>query len=99
MDANTGTRNPFGSGNGGRSVGTGVMLICVTVLPSISRITVPAGRRNSNPGINGFVMTTSSVVGDVMLTAWAISNRGIQIVYPRTFVLPDSTFTPTLKVP
>src|ERR1051325_8051361 len=75
------------------------MLICVTMLPSMSRIAVPAGRRSSNPGISGFVMTTSPVVGDVIATAWAMSNLGIQIVYGRTLVLLAVIWIPTLKMP
>ena len=57
-----------GSGNGAWSNGIGVMLTAVTTSRSSPRITVPAGRWSSSPGIVGVVTNVSLVVGEGMVT-------------------------------
>jgi len=49
--------------------------------------------------MSGVVITTSSLFGEGIVTAWAMSNFGIQIVYGNTFVWPTVTSTPALKMP
>ncbi|MEK7748360.1 MAG: hypothetical protein AAB300_04735, partial [Nitrospirota bacterium] len=53
-----------GSGKGGRSFGTGVMEISLTISPLRSRMTVFFGIIIFMPGINGVEMTVSSSVGE-----------------------------------
>ena len=53
----------------------GVILISDATLPSMSVMVVFAGMRNSNPGNNGVVTTTSLAVGNGTLTAWARIQR------------------------
>src|SRR6185369_7927286 len=96
---NTGTWIPAGSGKGGRSVGIGVMLNCVTGSPLRSRMRVCVGRRSSRPGIRGVVTDTSPVVGAEIVAAFAMSSLGIQMVYPKGFVLLAEISTPALKIP
>ena len=80
-----------GSGNGVRSSGMGVMLIVRAICPSSSRITVPAGRCSSSPGMRGVVMTVSLIVGDAIVTWCAVSMSGDQIVNGSTLVPPART--------
>jgi hypothetical protein len=76
----TGTLMCFGSGNGVRSIGIGVMLISRTMFPCRSLMTDPRGRCSSRPGIFGVVITTSVAVGEAILIDRAVSMAGIQIV-------------------
>ena len=95
----TGTWTPVGSGNGGRSTGIGVRLTSRTILPSSSVIVVRGGMCSSRPGINGFVTTTSRVVGEGMRTARAMSSTGIQIVNGSMLVRPATIVRPYSKRP
>ena len=69
-----------GSGKGGRSIGIAVIPISVTGLPSSPVILVPAGMWSSSPGMLGVVTTISRSVTSGMVTVWAVSSSGIQMV-------------------
>ena len=62
-------------------------------------MTVFGGMWISSPGIFGLVMTTSSVVGDGIVTALARSILGNQTVKGRTVVRPRTRSTPTSNIP
>jgi hypothetical protein len=62
-------------------------------------ITLPAAIRTSSPGIRGVVTIVSLVVVEAIVTAWAVSIFGIQIVYGITAVFPAVTHTATSYVP
>lgn len=82
-----------GSGKGVRSSGTGVMLTVRTTPPSSSRITVPAGRCSSRPGINGVDTTVSTAVGEGIVTSCVVSMSGDQMLNGSTVVRPAVTDT------
>src|SRR6266705_3100881 len=80
MVKSIGGETPGGNGIGLRSMGTGVIVIWETGLPSGPVIRVPAGIVTTSPGMVGVVARTSWVVAPVAssgrLTGFVVSSFG-----------------------